>query len=432
MKWHPQPAPGARRLDGSPSQNRSYPLFSVAVLIVAGGLLAYLAWRPAAASDAASPVPAQPIVVERLAPAPQPVWTTVARGDTIESVARRLSGDDWVAWRDALVEVLDPRSLKPGIELEGSCSASGHLKLLQVRLDRRRELRFERHGDSIEIERYERPVVSQLERIQGTVTSSLFGAIQDAGEHPALAVRFAEIFQWDIDFFRDLRSGDHFVAIVDRQSIDGELYGYGQIYAARFVNNGRSLTAILYPGPDEKPGYYDLDGAPLRKQFLRSPLKFSRITSRFNLNRFHPILKRHRPHYGVDYGAPVGTPVHVTSSGTVTYAGRNGGAGKMVRVRHPNGYETNYLHLSRYASGVRPGARVTQGEVIGHVGSTGLSTGPHLDYRIRQNGRWINPLRLSSPPAKPLPEESRRRFLAHTLGVLELLEGREPPAGMQS
>jgi murein DD-endopeptidase MepM/ murein hydrolase activator NlpD len=401
-------------------------------LVVAGGLLTYLAWAPASSSDAAAALPSEPIVVEPVPPAELPVLTTIVRGDTIESVTRRLAGDDWVAWRDALVEVLDPRKLAPGIELEGRCSPSGALQTLQVRLDQRRELRLERSQGQITIETLERAVVSELKRVVGTVTSSLFGAMQDAGEHPSLAVRFAEIFQWDIDFFRDLRTGDRFVAIVDRQSIDGTFYGYGQIYAARFVNRGTSLTAILFPGPDGMPGYYDLDGAPLRKQFLRSPLKLSRITSHFNLNRFHPILKRRRPHYGVDYGAPVGTPVHVTASGTVTLAGRNGGAGKMVRVRHSNGYETNYLHLSRFASGIRRGARVTQGQVIGYVGSTGLSTGPHLDYRIRQNGSWINPLRLSSPPVEPLPEASRHRFLAHSLGVLELLEGREPPTGMQS
>jgi len=150
------------------------------------------------------------------------------------------------------------------------------------------------------------------------------------------------------------------------------------------------------------------------------------------MNRFHPVLKKRMPHYGVDYGAPVGTPVHVTADGVVTLAGRNGGAGNMVRVRHPNGYETNYLHLSRFGRGIRKGVRVTQGQVIGYVGSTGYSTGPHLDYRVRHNGRWVNPLSISSPPVEPLREDRRQRFLWHALSILELLEGREAPAGAKS
>jgi murein DD-endopeptidase MepM/ murein hydrolase activator NlpD len=186
---------------------------------------------------------------------------------------------------------------------------------------------------------------------------------------------------------------------------------------------------VIYPDDDGRLGYYDVEGRALRKQFLRSPLKFSRITSRFSMSRFHPVLKRRLPHYGVDYGAPVGTSVLVTADGTVTFLGRNGGAGRMIRVRHPNGYETHYLHLSRYASGIRKGARVVQGQVIGYVGSSGLSTGPHLDYRVQQNGRWINPLTISSPPTKPLDASRLQRFLAHALAVLELLEGREAPVG---
>jgi murein DD-endopeptidase MepM/ murein hydrolase activator NlpD len=163
--------------------------------------------------------------------------------------------------------------------------------------------------------------------------------------------------------------------------------------------------------------------------FLRSPLKFSRITSSFSSSRFHPVLKKRMPHYGVDYGAPVGTAVHATADGVVTLAGRNGGAGNMVSIRHPNGYQTNYLHLSKYGSGVRKGVRISQGQVIGYVGSTGLSTGPHLDYRVKHNGSWINPLRISSPPVKPLKDDRLQRFLGHALAVLDLLEGGEAPIG---
>jgi murein DD-endopeptidase MepM/ murein hydrolase activator NlpD len=242
----------------------------------------------------------------------------------------------------------------------------------------------------------------------------------------------AQIYQWDIDFLRDLRQGDRFVVLVDQQMIEEEFYGWGTIFAARFVNRERVLDAVIYPDEEGRLGYYDLEGHPLRKQFLRSPLKFSRITSRFSMSRFHPVLKRRMPHYGVDYGAPVGTPVLCTADGTVTLAGQNGGGGRMVRVRHANGFETNYLHLSRYGNGVRRGKRVAQGQVIGYVGSSGLSTGPHLDYRVKQNGRWINPLSISSPPVKPLQESRLHRYLSHALAVLSLIEGEPPPIGARS
>jgi murein DD-endopeptidase MepM/ murein hydrolase activator NlpD len=358
-----------------------------------------------------------------------PVRTTVASGDTIESVCRRLAGLDWVVWRDALVDEIDPKKLFPGTEFRGTQSPAGTLERLEVILDRRSEVHLAAGLDGISAVRIERPIVSEVVRLEGVVESSLFGAMDGAGGDPELAVRVAEIYQWDIDFLRDLRKGDTFVVVVDRQTVDGEFFGWGTVFASRFVNDERTLDAVVYPDDSGQLGYYDLEGRPLRKQFLRSPLKFSRVTSRFSMNRFHPVLRRRMPHYGVDYGAPVGTPVRVTADGTVTFAGRKGGGGNMVTVRHTNGYETNYLHLSRYGRGIQRGARVSQGQVVGYVGSTGLSTGPHLDYRVTLNGKWINPLSISSPPVKPLSEERLQRFLAHALAVLSLIVDEPPPIG---
>jgi len=372
---------------------------------------------------------AEPVVVAPIEAHRPPVRMTVASGDTIESISRRLAGDDWIVWRDALSVEIDSRRLRPGTLFNGLRSPRGSLEELRVVLDLRSELLFETSPSGITSSRIEREVRSEVVRLEGVVESSLFQAVSDAGGRPALAVGIAEIFRWDVDFLRDLRQGDSFVAVVDVQRIEGEFYRYGTIFAARFINKDRAMNAVIYPDQEGRLGYYDLDGVPLRKMFLRSPLKFSRVTSYFSPSRFHPILKRRMPHYGVDYGAPTGTPVHATADGVVTLAGRNGGGGNMIRVRHPNGYETNYLHLSRFGSGVRKGVRVSQGQVIGYVGSTGLSTGPHLDYRVRHNGSWINPLRISSPPVKPLEENRLKRFLGHALAVLDLLEGGEAPAG---
>lgn len=379
--------------------------------------------RPSAASSL------EFVKVEPLEAFHPPFQTVVRSGDTIESVSRRLAGTEWVAWRDALSAEIDPKKLFPGTQFRGRSLPSGPVETVEVIFDRRNEVHLTAGPDGISVTRVERPITSDVVRLEGVIESSLFGAVDAAGGNPDLAVRVAQIYQWDIDFFRDLRQKDHFVVVAERQEIDGEFYAWGTIYAARFVNRDRVLNAMVYPDNDGLLGYFDLEGHPLRKQFLRSPLKFSRVTSRFSMNRFHPVLKRNMPHYGVDYGAPTGTPAHVTADGTVIFAGRKGGGGNMVTVRHTNGYETNYLHLSRFGKGIRRGVRVTQGQVIGYVGSTGLSSGPHLDYRVQLNGRWINPLSISSPPVKPLVEERLQRFLAHALAVLSLIDGKTPPVG---
>ena len=398
-------------------------LVGLTLIALVGAVMMLSGGKPTAATTL------ERLTVEPLMAYHPPVQTFVASGDTIESICRRLAGDDWVMWRDVLVDEIDPKRLFPGTEFRGTLTPLGSLERLEVVFDRRNEVHLEVSTGGILVARIERPITSEVLRLEGVVESSLFGAMDGAGGDPELAVRVAQIYQWDIDFLRDIRKGDTFIVVADRQTVDGEFYGWGTVFATRFVNDGRTLDAVVYPDNSGRLGYYDLEGQPLRKQFLRSPLKFSRVTSRFSMSRFHPVLRRRMPHYGVDYGAPTGTPAHVTADGTVTFAGRKGGGGNMVTVRHTNGYETNYLHLSRYGKGIRRGARVSQGQVIGYVGSTGLSTGPHLDYRVTLNGKWINPLRISSPPVKPLSEDRLQRFLAHALAVLSLIIDQPPPSG---
>jgi murein DD-endopeptidase MepM/ murein hydrolase activator NlpD len=397
--------------------------------------LLFLLVAAAVSQGCAQPTAARTLPRLEVTPVPAyyaPLRETVAPGDTLESVSRRLTGGDWVAWRDALADAMDPRSLRPGLVFDARVAPSGRVSSITIALDRRVELHFVAESDDIRFERIERPVEHTVARFEGEVVSSLFGAVETAGGRPELAIRLAEIFQWDIDFFRDLRQGDRFIVLVDRQLVDGRFYAYGTIFGARFVNGGRILDAYAYRGPDGRLGYYDPDGAPLRKQFLRAPLEFRRISSGFNLNRMHPVHHRRMPHYGVDYAAPTGTPVLATADGVVDFVGRNGGAGKMVRLRHPNSYQTNYLHLSGYARGIRRGARVQQGQVVGYVGSTGWSTGPHLDYRVKHNGRWINPLKLASPAAKPLPDTLLPRYLRHAESMTTVLEGGRTPVGAAS
>ena len=230
--------------------------------------------------------------------------------------------------------------------------------------------------------------------------------MRDAGAPAAVAYRMADVLQWDVDFNKDLQPGDTFAAVYEEVRLDQRYHGIGNLRAVVLENGGRRLEAYRFGD-----GCYDADGRPLAKLFLRSPLPYTRITSSFSHRRFHPVLKSYRPHYGVDYGAPVGTPVRATASGVVLLAGWEGGGGRTVKLRHPDGFLTAYLHLSRFAKGVRPGARVAQGDVIGFVGASGLATGPHLDYRVQHRGRWINPASLREQPAEPIGAAEMASFL---------------------
>ena len=258
----------------------------------------------------------------------------------------------------------------------------------------------------------------------GSETPSLFEAMEAAGERPELTLAMAEIFAGEIDFNTELQPDDRFSLVFEKFVREARPATYGAIEAAEFENAGRVLRAIRFTPAGGKPGYYDEQGRSLRRFFLASPLKFEpRITSGFSRRRFHPVLKTSRPHLGVDYGAPVGAPVVAVAAGTVVSASYDSANGRMVRLRHGSGYETYYLHLSAYGPGIRPGARVDQGQTIGKVGSTGLATGPHLDYRVRKNGEFVNPVRehANMPPGEPIPPGDRNAFDAHRDAALERL-----------
>lgn len=255
------------------------------------------------------------------------------------------------------------------------------------------------------------PITRQLVLVEGIIKDSLIAAINQAGEQDLLALMMAEIFGWVIDFYVDLRQDDSFRLLVEKKYINGQFSGYGPILAARFVNKNQVFEAYRYVFPDSgKADYFEAGGGSLRKEFLKSPLRYARITSRFSSSRLHPIRKIYRPHYGIDYAAPIGTPVQATADGVVTFAGWNGAAGQMVRIRHKNAYETMYLHLKSLAAGIKTGARVEGGQVIGYVGSSGESTGPHLDYRLLYHGKYVNPLSWKFQPAEPLPSRYQPDF----------------------
>jgi murein DD-endopeptidase MepM/ murein hydrolase activator NlpD len=226
--------------------------------------------------------------------------------------------------------------------------------------------------------------------------------------NPAVAIQLSEIFAWSIDFF-GLQRGDAFKIMYDEQFVDSASFGIGVIHGAWFHHAGQEYAAIPYK-QDSVTSFYDANGNSLRKAFLKAPLKFSRISSRFSGNRFHPVLKIFRPHHGVDYAAPTGTPVHAVGDGLVVEAGFDGGAGRMIKIRHNSIYTTGYMHLNAFAKDIHAGTRVKQGDLIGYVGSSGLASGPHLDYRVWMNNQPVNPLTIESPSVEPVKPENRASF----------------------
>lgn len=320
--------------------------------------------------------------------------------------------------------VYDLKRLDTGHAYGVAVRPDGQLEGFSYGIDDLKTLRVRRIGGQLQAEIVERQYDVGLETATGVVRSSLFGAIEDAGEQDQLALDLAEIFAWDVDFNTEVQKGDSFRVSVEKLSLDGRFVRYGRILAAEFKNGSRRLQAVRFEA-SRGPGYYAPDGAPLRKAFLRSPLKFTRISSGYTRARFHPILRKTRPHLGIDYAAPFGTPVSASADGVVTLAGFSSGMGNTVRLRHANGFETQYGHLARILA--RPGQRVTQGAAIGTVGSTGLSTGPHLHYTMFRNGGYANPLKVQLPPAEPIPDEERVAFETTRTVALRLLAQAPPP-----
>ena len=365
----------------------------------------------ALAEAAAGPVPERAVAcVEDLHLRP---------GQTVETALEEAGVDRRTAatMLHELRDLVDLRRVRPRDRFVLYRGRGGSLKRLEYR--RRPEERavveaVAGDGGRVYRARLEQvPVAVYLRKLAGPVRSSLYDGIRAAGGDPALVVEFADLFSWDFDFFTDTREGDRFSFLVEERVVDGEWVGYGRILAARYRPRAASepLEAFYYSwdGGNES-GYYQANGHSVKKFFLKSPLNYRRISSYFSRRRFHPILKKYRPHLGVDYAAARGTPVVALGNGKVVSVGWRGGFGRTIQIRHSASTLTQYAHLSRYARGIRRGVRVKQGQVIGYVGSSGLATGPHLDFRVRQNGRWINPLSLKGGESEPLPKAQRARF----------------------
>ena len=355
------------------------------------------------------------------------IYVTVRRGDTLTHILNRnnVNGNDIGALIMADSQSRTPFYLYPGHNIKLRVDASRRLNELEYKLSEAETLHVKREGNTFKIYKESREFETRLAYISGIIESSLYEAGHEAGLADALIMRLVDIFGWDIDFVLDLRQGDSFSVIHEENYWLGQKVGDGRILAAEFVNKKKAYRAIAHRGKNGFTSYYTPTGLSMHKEFLRTPVKFSRISSRFSTGRYHPILKRWRRHTGVDYAAPTGTPVRATAAGRILLLGRKGGYGKTVIIKHGGNYGTLYAHLSRYDRTVRAGSYVEQGQIIGYVGSTGLATGPHLHYEFQVNGVHRNPLTFRFPRAKSIQPDYLEDFLptaSSWSGILDLME----------
>ncbi|MCL2297162.1 MAG: peptidoglycan DD-metalloendopeptidase family protein [Proteobacteria bacterium] len=422
-------------------QRRLRQFASAPVLVLALGFSAMAAF--AFVPDAA-PVPHPTTTLERALQLPSdwvhldglrdlPYWheERVQRGDTIGIVLSRAGMRDPQAMTFLLsdAQARPLYKLRPGRALRVALDGDGQLQELRFLVSETELFTMVREGGTLRTETITPEREVRREQRAGEIQSSLFGAADAAGIPDAVTVEMANVLSGSINFYHDLRKGDHFVVYYERVYVEGELINSGRILAVEFFNGGIEYSAYWWQSPDGKSGgYYNAKGESNKRAFLRTPLEFSRVSSGFSSSRLHPVYKTQRAHVGTDFAAATGTPVWAASDGTVDFVGTQGGYGKLVILRHAGKITTHYGHLSRFASGLKKGDRVAQGKVIGYVGMTGVATGPHLHYEFRVSGVPHNPMKMVMPPAEPIAAKDRKAFeesLASTKPLLEM--ARETP-----
>lgn len=353
----------------------------------------------------------QPVAVK---PSTTTFWRNerIQRGDTIAELLKRMNVEDAAA-SDFLRKsraAAGLRQLPAGREVQAETDADGLLLALRFLDNDTRQVVIERSGEHFSMRTLPAQGEQRVMFRTGEIRSTLYAATDAAGLPDPAANQLAEIFGGEVDFHRDLRKGDHFTVVYETTYINGEAVRTGRILSAEFVNQGRTHRAVWFQTSEHGGDYYNPDGKSMRKAFLRSPIEFSRVSSGFSRSRFHPVLNEWRAHKGVDYAAPIGTKVRVTSDGVIAFVGKKGGYGNVVKVNHQGNFTTVYGHLSRFAGGIRKGQRVTQGQIIGYVGMTGLASGPHLHYEFQKGGVQRDPLRVALPDGKPVAPDLMDAF----------------------
>lgn len=349
---------------------------------------------------------------------------TVASGDTLSTVFSRV-GLDVNALHEAIGSSKEAKRfgrLHVGQVLEFKLTADGKLERLGSKLSDLESISLTRSDNGFSFKRELVKPDVRTTYAHGVINSSLFLSAKRAGLSHSLTMDLANVFGYDIDFAQDIREGDEFEVIYEEHVVGNKQVGSGNILSARFTNRGKTYTAVRYTSKQGVTSYYNADGMSMRKAFIRTPVDFARISSKFSMGRRHPILNKIRAHKGVDYAAPRGTPIKAAGDGRIMLAGRRGGYGNTVIIQHGNSYRTLYGHMQGFAKGIRNGVSVKQGQIIGYIGTTGLSTGPHLHYEFQVNGRHVDPLSQKLPMADPIARNEKQRFLQQSKPLMARMD----------
>jgi len=380
---------------------------------------------------------ALPVVSEPVVPALTRVSSSIARGDTLTGILGTYLSPLEI---HELAQACKPIFALTGIRTGQPYSIilkDDRLQGFEYEINNEQKLLISCVENGFDVHKQAIHYDVTPEVVAGAITASLSAALDHLHEGPELAAMMEDIFGWDINFARDIRTGDSFRLVVEKRFRNGKPAGYGSILAATFNIQNQRYQAYRFTDKAGRSSYYDQKGDSMRKAFLKAPLSFSRISSFYSNSRLHPILKIRKPHHGVDYAAPRGTPIKAVGDGVITARTFNKAAGRYIKIRHSKGYETIYNHMSRYAVGTQQGQRVVQGQTIGYVGMSGYATGPHLDFRVKKHGQYINPLHMKSPPTEPVSEADMPRFKQLVAGLKRQLGTDIPPgtimeAGVQS
>lgn len=416
-------------MSNTPRSIRKRLLLALATLPFLGVVAAF-----GIAPDTATENITRETVVEAVAlPEPQAIDTgafdfwreeRIGRGDTLSSLLSRL-GVNASDTRDFLSVTRQTPALGrlvPGKTVLARVSAAGQLMLFRYLASDDTLVTVSRSGGAFQAKQDQVALETRLIMRSGKIQGSLFGATDAADVPDRIATEMAEAFSGDIDFHKDLRRGDHFSVVYEAQYFDGQMIKTGRLLAAEFVNQDKAHRALYFKDAQGRDGFYTPEGQSMKRAFLKSPMPFTRISSGFSNARYHPVLKEWRAHRGIDYAAPTGTPIRAISDAVVGFVGKQGGYGNLIVLSHQGPYSSAYGHLSRFGKGIKRGARVNQGQVIGYVGATGLATGPHLHYEFRVNGVQKNPLALKLPTAYPLDARSKGQFAAQAQPLVQRLE----------
>jgi murein DD-endopeptidase MepM/ murein hydrolase activator NlpD len=389
-----------------------YRLMILLALIAAGCFCAGLWLGAPRPSDGKAEIAVQP------AAPPQPkierktVKGSIQPGDTITALLGPFFSPQQILSLSRTSQEVFPLSRLCAGQPYELCLVNDRFDRFVYDIDREEQLVIRHLEDAFDVHKVPIAYTVRCDLVNATIQSSLFESVLAVDENETLALNLADIFAWDVDFIRDIRPGDSFEALVEKRFRDGQAAGYGRVLAARFTNQGQCYQAYLFQDGDQAPAYYDENGHSVRKAFLKAPLSFTRISSGYTMRRLHPITKKIKPHPAIDYAAPIGTPIKTVADGTIVTATYNKYNGKYIKIRHPGGWMTMYNHMNAFRRGIRRGKKVRQGQIIGYVGTTGLSTGPHLDFRMYKNGHTVNPLKVKSPPAAPVSARNRAAFKA--------------------